>query len=525
MAVQLSDGLTKFAPTSFVGFVRLRSQQLVIYGAAGGVMLAALAVYLPTLAPSITWSHGGADSGDLAAAVAVLGIAHPPGYPTYILLGHIWAGLPLGGDIAYRLNLLSAVSAAGAAGITVLTIIQLAWHCGLLSSDGKLPAVGAAGGGLFLALAPITWSQAAITEVYAPGLFWLAALGWLLFEWTIRPQPRLLFGAGLLIGLGFGLLPQIVLAGPGLLFLLIQQKKFERASMGLWKSALLLSVGVMSGLSVFIYLPIRAAAQPFINWGDPSTPARFWAVVTAAQYHRYAGLLTWSDWFNRLPDSLAQLNHALSWAGLGLAVLGGYVLWRRGRGTLAYLLSLTALTLLFRTGYPVAANIVYLLPAIYGLSLLTGVGAIWLLAAAQRQVGWKGAMVAGLALLVTLGIRAAALGPQLDISRDEAALRFGQQVFAALPENAVVISRQDETTFSLWYRQALGERPDVIVVDKRLLAFDWYTTQLELRHPALNVTNTRRPRCLLGILSPEQIRDRETRFASPNSKLFTCTRE
>jgi hypothetical protein len=48
---------------------------------------AALAAYLKTLAPTVTWRNGGADGADLAAAVAVLGIPHPPSYPTYVLLG------------------------------------------------------------------------------------------------------------------------------------------------------------------------------------------------------------------------------------------------------------------------------------------------------------------------------------------------------------------------------------------------------------------------------------------------------
>src|SRR5207253_272577 len=85
--------------------------------AAALVLLLTLACYLRTLAPTITWRHGGGDGGDLAAAVAAFGIAHPPGYPAYVLLGHLVAALPLGGDLAYRLNLLSAAGAALAAAL------------------------------------------------------------------------------------------------------------------------------------------------------------------------------------------------------------------------------------------------------------------------------------------------------------------------------------------------------------------------------------------------------------------------
>ena len=48
---------------------------------AGGI---ALAVYLATVAPSVPPG----DSGNLIVAAATLGIAHPPGYPLFAMLGH-----------------------------------------------------------------------------------------------------------------------------------------------------------------------------------------------------------------------------------------------------------------------------------------------------------------------------------------------------------------------------------------------------------------------------------------------------
>src|SRR5438046_1698489 len=63
----------------------------------GGAILAgggALALYLPTLAPDLTWRAGGADGGDLITAAAQLGIPHPTGYPTYTLLAALFLRLP-----------------------------------------------------------------------------------------------------------------------------------------------------------------------------------------------------------------------------------------------------------------------------------------------------------------------------------------------------------------------------------------------------------------------------------------------
>ncbi|MCL5256242.1 MAG: DUF2723 domain-containing protein, partial [Chloroflexi bacterium] len=85
---------------------------------------AAFALYLATMPPSITWQSGGQDSGNLAVAVQGLGIPHPTGYPTYVLLGKLFSYLPFG-DLAYRLNVMSAVFAAGTVFFTYLLIVGL----------------------------------------------------------------------------------------------------------------------------------------------------------------------------------------------------------------------------------------------------------------------------------------------------------------------------------------------------------------------------------------------------------------
>jgi hypothetical protein len=76
-----------------------------------------LLVYLLTLARTLTWAHDGADGGDLIVAVLTGGVPHPPGYPTYLLLGSLFARLQVGAP-AFRLNLMSAVGAAAVVAVT-----------------------------------------------------------------------------------------------------------------------------------------------------------------------------------------------------------------------------------------------------------------------------------------------------------------------------------------------------------------------------------------------------------------------
>jgi len=71
--------------------------------AAAGVC--ACVVYIRTLAPGLVTE---VDSPMFQFIGRVLGVAHNPGYPLYVLITHPFSYLPVG-SLAYRLNLFSAL--------------------------------------------------------------------------------------------------------------------------------------------------------------------------------------------------------------------------------------------------------------------------------------------------------------------------------------------------------------------------------------------------------------------------------
>ena len=90
------------------------------YGIALVAALATLWLYLQTLSPTIT----GEDSGEFITAAYTLGIPHPPGYPLYCLIGHLFTKLPWG-EVAWRVNLMSACFGAGAVFVVALIVAYL----------------------------------------------------------------------------------------------------------------------------------------------------------------------------------------------------------------------------------------------------------------------------------------------------------------------------------------------------------------------------------------------------------------
>jgi hypothetical protein len=90
-----------------------RVRVAVISLAGLGVFALVLVLYLKTLSPTVLYLQDPKllDAVMIQMQVAVLGITHPTGYPTYLMLTHLFTYMPFG-DPAYRVNLASAVYAA-----------------------------------------------------------------------------------------------------------------------------------------------------------------------------------------------------------------------------------------------------------------------------------------------------------------------------------------------------------------------------------------------------------------------------
>ncbi len=80
----------------------------------------AVVVYVRTLLPGMAFG----DWGEMQSVPHVLGVAHPTGYPTYVVLSWLFHLVPVG-SIAFRANLLSAVLVSVALAVTVAILLRL----------------------------------------------------------------------------------------------------------------------------------------------------------------------------------------------------------------------------------------------------------------------------------------------------------------------------------------------------------------------------------------------------------------
>ena len=445
----------------------------------------ALGLYLTTAAPSLTWAHDSADGGELLAAAQTLGIAHPPGYPAYLLLLHLWTRLPLGSDLARRGNAFSALGGA----LAVALFASLLTRC-LRREGSARPRLTAFLGGLLAAAMPTLWGQATVTEVYTLHALFFVAFWSLL--WRADGARRALLwlaGAGLVAGVGLGNHLSLALALPGAVAWLLWRREGRGRALGA------LAGGLLLGLLVYLYLPLRARAWPPVNWGNPQTWAGFRWLVSGELYRPFVFGLSGAYLLPRLGAWAALLREQFGWVGLALGWMG---LWAEGnRGCwrrLAFLGSAFALYTAYALGYDTTDSYVYLLPAhfafawwaVQGLSALAPASAKGLLDGVQpsaaRAVHWGAIALLG----ASVGLGVVGAFPRMDLRGDGEAWRYGREVLSEAPPRALVLVVGDRQVFALWYfRYGEGERPDVAVVTPNLWPYGWYRETVQHTHPDL----------------------------------------
>lgn len=426
---------------------------------AAAVGAASLAFYAATMCPGLTWAYDSADGGELAAAARTLGIPHPPGYPTYVLLAHPFTRLPFG-ELAARTNAFSALGAAFA-------VALVTWSVAALTRD----RVAAAGAGLALGISPLLWSQAIVTEVHALNALFAALLLALALHCRSRPESAAPRGSwlGWAVGLAWGLS-----LGNHLIALFLAPLVVS----ALWRlpgGPLRGAVGTVLGLLVYAYLPLRAAASPAINWGDPRTVGRFWWMVSGGPYRPFVLSLPWRHVPQRLLAWAGLMAQQVAWIGLPVAALGAASLWSRDR-PLAQATGTTALLCsLFAVGYDTTDSYLYMLPGLVCLAPWLGEGLRELISAVRPRF-----TPAARLLVVLLPIVGGVLRlPKMDLRDASVSATFQRQIVAAAPERAVIVSEEDAATFTVWYFQhGLDRRADLVMVDLGLMGYNWHEEQI-----------------------------------------------
>ncbi|MEJ2504320.1 MAG: DUF2723 domain-containing protein, partial [Gemmatimonadota bacterium] len=249
-------------------------------------VLAAAAVwvlYAITLAPTTAFW----DTSEYIATAHILGIPHPPGNPTFVVLARAWELLlaPFGLSVAARINLFSATMGALAHGCWFLVMHRVVSY---FTRDRVQRLAGAALAVLVSATAFTVWSQSNVNEkVYTVSLFTIALLTWLAFHWRDNigqgKDDNLILLMIFILALSVGNHLMAFLAAPAIVvfILLVESKTLVN-----WKLYAFGAAVALLGLSIHLFLPLRAGLDPLINEADPSTWTALWESLSRQQYDK-----------------------------------------------------------------------------------------------------------------------------------------------------------------------------------------------------------------------------------------------
>ncbi|MEL6181923.1 MAG: DUF2723 domain-containing protein, partial [Myxococcota bacterium] len=431
-----------------------------------------------------------------------MGIPHPPGHPWYTAATNPFGLFPWG-SIALRMNLASGFFTAVACATLATVARRQLERLGLTAPRA---AVASLCGALLAGSSYALWFQGVRAEVYALHLATVTLLVALTIEMDAqardrgRADARLLYGMALVSGLGLANHHYLMIfAGIVVLGLMLSRTSLRGLLLsprGLWG----FGFGLL-GFMVYLVLPLRAARNPYINWGNLRTLDDFIWMVTAQAFQKSVERVHQVDVPQLITDLLVQMARQTTPVGLLFALLGlGWLITdTRHRSTGLLLGGFLTLNLLTQSlmnfdpnnpdvhGYfALSAWIIALL-----VTLALGRFGLALQEAALResrpnlqQLGpWLGrSSVALLAVLAAINTVLTLPEARLDDFHDVDQVNMA--LLALLPPGALVLTSNYKTAFNLWYAQGVEHRrPDVALVHRNFFANAPYIRELEHRHP------------------------------------------
>jgi tetratricopeptide (TPR) repeat protein len=473
-----------------------------------------LTVYLSTTAPSVTFW----DAGEFIATSYSLGIPHPPGTPLFVLLGRVWTLIVPYLSVAFEMNLLSALCGAISSAFLYLVVSRIlrAW----IGDDNDMSAqIVVHGGGISAAISSsyliTVWENTTETEVYVLALLTISLFSWLTLRWHERlswnKRTNVIVLMSFIAGLSVGNHLMALLIGPSLILFILMT---DWRSLINAKTLLAVVIFFFLGLTIHIYLPVRAALNPSINEADPSSWQAFWEVLARKQYGSRSMFVRTADFFRyQIPLYFIYFrdqfgSDLLVWPLSGVGLIGMWEHFRRERRSFVFFFLLFMLTSLglvlylnFRIGHSQALDEVpnpqmhevrerdyfFIVSfVIFGLWIGMGLASVFNVVRSNisQRIRENRGLLFGLGVIVFLPsfIPMYMNYDRADRSGNYIAYDYAYNIIQSVEPYGVIFTNGDNDTFPLWFLQeVIGLRRDVIVANLSLLNTPWYIKQIRDR--------------------------------------------
>jgi len=474
----------------------------------------AFAIYMRTAAPTIFWGDG----IELSAVCATGGIAHPTGYPLFTMLGRLVFFFSRSNP-AWGTNILCAFFGALSVGIffhvikTALLFLPERYFL-----HGSYKDIIACAFSLVLAFSRTFWFHSTTTEVYSLHVLFVSILLLFFLRYVRKESAGDLLGFFGIWGLSFSNhLLSMTLFPLGLVMaaLFIHRKGSIKILIGAGLLFLL-------GLAPYIYLPLRAASKPDLNWGDPSNLKNFLWVISGGEFkthkllmeapglpftpstfrlHVLSRVIQISRW---IPEEIYQfVHHTNLFKGVIFAAISFVIIWgtgalvRKKRAIVIGIWGAIFMSLLMIFLYNIPDIEPYFLSLYPFLLLLLALGLTGFLhvcetALFQRKINFFPFLFLLLPLIALVSHY-----QSQDKSQNSDAYEYGLKILRNTPDHAIIITQGDNDIYTLWYLQkAMGLRQDVTIIGSNFIHNGWYASYFEKAgadKPRFTIQQTKTP--------------------------------
>ena len=466
------------------------------YIAAILLFIIILIVYIFTANPDVTYT----DNGELAAACTVLGIAHPTGYPLFTLLGHLWSLIPFSFSKIYSLNLFAAI-------LTALSSVALFYTSILVLSNAKFRNKQIIEGSqkrkrhieisyqsldltllnqiiislaisLTYGFAQTIWEQANSLEVYSLQLLLMNLVIFFALKAYFSVSKIYYIVTAFLLGLSLSNHMTGILLLPAILWLyFLDEKRKFRITADKLKFFLFLLIPLLIGLSLYIYLPVRSAMLPPVNWGWVHRGFnKFMYHISGGQYQVWmfsgAGVI-----FKNLGKFFSLLPYQFGIFGLILAFWGIIKVWKSS-DLFWFLILLIIANLFYTLNYSIFDIDPYFSLSFIALLIFAVIGTAFIIRNNLKLI-YVIALIPVFEFFLNF--------KNCDHSQDRMVAEYTKNVLASMEPNAILISAQwDYFVGPFMYEQIVEhKRSDVVIVEKELMRRTWYPLQFELQYPQI----------------------------------------
>jgi hypothetical protein len=459
-----------------------------------------LLVYWRTCCTTLFWW----DSSEFVTAVATLGIPHPPSFPLYILLGKIFSLLPFF-SLPFKLNFLSGVFAALSLSFFAFLFLKLfQTFFSELTGDTKMLFIVLIMTLFVTGLNFAFWMQGVRAEVYSlNGLIFILLFlcGIKYFETDKNGQRNLpwLYLFFFIFGLGMGNHHVTLLSTlPAFIYLYVSHNPGHFLKL---RNLLVFLVCFLLGCSIYLYLPFRAINTPALNWGNPVSPVKVVTAALALKSANQIGMTLDYTLLERIKDAWIMIYSQFTMLPFLLSLMGFFFLLRKHLKLFIFFLLLllgNASTIIILPSEFISTSLDfqgYILPVIFSIAILFGVGILFLLKSINEWLirsSFSPGFNKSLIFVFSIFFLSVSLLPGItfyrlaDLSKNDLACRYGKTVLSPLEKNAVVIIDNPNLYFILSaLKFGEGYRRDVAVIDRSLLQAEWNCEQERENYPGL----------------------------------------